>query len=72
MPNVSNVDPNAAPNKPLFLTPAELSERWGIPAGTLSQARYHKKGAPYVRLGGAIRYRLADIIAYEKARSVAA
>lgn len=51
-----------------MLTPARLSERWDIPVATLAGWRYRGKGPAFLRLNGAVRYRLADVEAYEAAQ----
>ena len=53
---------------PQTLTPAQLSERWSIPAPTLAGWRYRGKGPAFLRLNGAVRYRVADVEDYEAAQ----
>lgn len=49
-----------------LLTPAQLSERFSKPESTLAQWRWRSVGPPYLKLaGGAVRYRLSDVEAYE-------
>ncbi|WP_326964621.1 helix-turn-helix domain-containing protein [Arthrobacter sp. PL16] len=48
-----------------MLTPTDLADRWKKPARTLGQWRYEGRGPAYVKIGGAVRYRLADVEAYE-------
>lgn len=55
-----------------WLTPGDLSDRWGIPAPTLAGWRYQGKGPAFFRLGGHVRYRLEDVEAYEAANMVGA
>lgn len=51
-----------------FVTPKELSERWGVSVDRLGQLRAQRKGAAWVKIaGGAVRYRLADVVAHERA-----
>lgn len=45
----------------------ELAEHWGIPVRTLAAWRHQGKGPRYMKLGGAVRYRLEDVEAYEAA-----
>lgn len=52
------------------LSTTELAARWAINAGTLANWRCYKKGPVHVRVGTAIRYRLADILAYERANEI--
>ena len=51
-----------------MLSPARLSERWDIPVVTLAGWRYRGKGPAFLRLNGTLRYRLADVEAYEAAQ----
>ena len=60
-----------------LLTPRELAERWGMSADTLKKWRCVKKGPPFIKLGGknkegrdSVRYRLADVLAYENKNEV--
>lgn len=48
------------------LTTEELSERTGIPVETLRQWRRHGRGPVPMKLGRGVRYRLADVEAWEK------
>jgi hypothetical protein len=56
-------------NDPIFITQVELASRWRISEATLERDRSLKKGVRYMKLGGAIRYRLEDVIAYEDSRT---
>lgn len=50
---------------PLFLTPKELAARWRLALASV----YRLKDAgqlPYYQIGGAVRFRLADVEAYER------
>ena len=49
------------------LNEKQLAERWGVSVRTLQAARVKGSGAPYLRIGGAVRYRLEDVLAYEQA-----
>lgn len=51
-----------------FLTAKQLSQRWCISPSTLERWRWLGVGLPYIKVGGRIRYRLADIQAYERDR----
>jgi excisionase family DNA binding protein len=48
------------------LTTAQLAERTGIPVPTLRYWRQLGRELPYLRLGRSIRYRLADVEAWER------
>jgi len=43
----------------------ELAQRWQISEATLERWRSQRKGPQYLKLGGQVRYRLADVEAYE-------
>ena len=45
----------------------ELSEIWGVPESTLRYWRSAETGPPYVKLGGRIKYDLADVQRYVRA-----
>src|SRR5436305_1045115 len=45
----------------------ELSEIWGVPESTLRYWRCAEIGPPYVKLGGRIKYDLADVDRYVRA-----
>lgn len=53
-----------------MLRPEHLAERWGTSTGRLANLRCAGIGPKYVKLGASIRYRLADIEAYEDARII--
>lgn len=48
-----------------FLSPKELSQRWKLSYSTLERWRWLGVGPNYLRIGGRIRYRLEDILAFE-------
>jgi hypothetical protein len=55
-----------------LLTPKELADRWKVQVGTLRKWRYLDTGPAYIKMGDGrnaqIRYRVDDIIKYEKDR----
>jgi predicted DNA-binding transcriptional regulator AlpA len=51
-----------------FLTPKQLSERWGVTVQTLSNWRHAKKGPRYIKLGGSVRYPISAVERFEKTR----
>lgn len=53
----------------LFLTDVQLALRWGISVKTIRNWRADGIGPAHVKLNGAVRYRLTDIIDYERART---
>ena len=54
------------------LTPQQLSERWGgdFSVETLKRWRRIRYGPPFMYIGRDVRYRLADVEAWEKTRLV--
>ena len=51
----------------LLLTEKEVAERQGRAVKTLQNQRVHGAGIPFLKLGRTVRYRLADIEAWEAA-----
>ena len=47
------------------LNQKELARRWGISHRTLERWRYGGQGPAFLKLGGRVLYRLADIEAFE-------
>jgi predicted site-specific integrase-resolvase len=47
------------------LNQEQLAERLGLSQRTLEGWRYRGKGPPYLRLGGRIAYRVADVERFE-------
>ena len=45
-----------------------LARRWGLSHRTLERWRHDADGPAYLKIGGRVIYRLADIEAYEAAR----
>ena len=58
---------NAMEKTDEFLTEPELAERWRITVRKLQKDRLQGGSVAFLKLGGAIRYRLADVLAYEAA-----
>ena len=49
------------------LTTEELAARWQVHAGTIRTGRSNNTlPLPFIRIGGSIRYRIEDVIEYEK------
>lgn len=62
-------EPNTShgPDAPwLLIRERELAERWKTSRRTLQRWRAEGSGPPYILIGGAVRYRLADVAAYEE------
>jgi len=51
-----------------LISTRELSEIWGVPESTLRYWRSAETGPPYVKLGGRIKYDLADVERYVRAK----
>jgi len=47
------------------LTPVELAQRWKVSAAHLANLRWESRGCAYLKIGASVRYRLADVLAYE-------
>lgn len=54
--------PTAAPE---YATAAELAQRWHMTPAALAQQRYTGTGPKYLKVGRRVRYRWADILAFE-------
>jgi hypothetical protein len=50
------------------LTQAALAERWRLSERTLDRWRSESKGPAWLRLNGRIRYRMEDVLAFERLR----
>lgn len=50
------------------LTPGDLAEREGVPLKTVYQWNSTGAGPRYMKIGRHVRYRLADVIAWENER----
>jgi hypothetical protein len=57
-------------NEDCWLTRPELAERWKVPLATLNQWGSQHRGPKYALFGRHARYRLSDVIAWEKAQFV--
>lgn len=55
-----------------FLTPAQLSARWGNTIGTRTLANWRSvgKGPRFTKIGGRVAYEESEIIKWEEERSV--
>jgi hypothetical protein len=51
------------------LNQVELSRRWSLSPRTLERWRWLGQGPQYLKVGGRVVYRLADIEAFEAARA---
>lgn len=53
------------PSHPIWLTTAELAERWRMTTRTLERWRAERYGPKWHQLGGSIRYSIADVEGFE-------
>jgi hypothetical protein len=56
--------PSSEPKPFQFLTARQVQELTGISAQSLANQRHLRKGIPYHKVGGSIRYRWADVLAF--------
>jgi len=49
------------------LTTRELAARWRLSARTLERWRAEGYGPTWLTIGGSVRYRFGDVLAYERA-----
>jgi len=54
----------------VWITRPELASRQKLPRATLAQWASQGKGPKYAKFGRHVRYRLADVIAWENANTV--
>lgn len=47
-----------------LLTPAQVAELTGLAVGTLAKLRLRGEGAPFIKLGSAVRYHEDDVQAW--------
>ena len=60
-------EPSPVRNCRRLVSTKELAEMWGVPESTLRYWRCAEVGPPYVKLGGRIKYDLADVEFYVRA-----
>ena len=61
------------PHPTSLLSEIDLAARWGVSPGSLANSRSRGcSPVPYTKVLSRVRYRLADIEAYEAAQSIAA
>jgi Helix-turn-helix domain len=66
--NQLSVGPTSATgNRPPLVSTKDLSRMWDMPESTLRYWRCAGIGPPYVKLGGRIKYDLADVEDYVRA-----
>ena len=52
------------------LTTRDLARRWKVSVKKLENDRWRGGGLPFIRIGGAVRYRLSDVLAFEESSLV--
>lgn len=52
------------------MSPQELAEREGVPLQTVYGWNKQRTGPQFIRVGRHVRYRLADVLAWEESRVV--
>lgn len=52
-----------------YLTPKSLAQRWSIKPETLQRWRVANMGPRYIKIGGSVKYKIGDVIKYEKTRT---
>ncbi len=60
--------PQEDPTPEVWITRKELATRTKIPHNTLNQWASRGKGPRYARFGSIVRYRLADVVAWEESQ----
>lgn len=63
--NSNNPAPSIAAGV-IFLTERQLADRWQISVKKLQADRWNGCGVPFVKIGRSVRYRLAEVLAYEE------
>lgn len=65
-----NKQPNfPGPVAPMFLTEAELANRWNVSVKLLQKWRWRSGGPRYCKFGSAVRYAVSEIEEFEVAAS---
>lgn len=53
-----------------LISPEQLADRWTLPLATIYQLNHKGTGPRRIKIGKHVRYRLADVIAWENAQVV--
>lgn len=56
--------------EPVHLRERDLASRWKMSQRTLQRWRAEGSGPHHIRIGGSIRYRMADVLDYERRHAV--
>ena len=64
---IGNLDPPGSEMSAgeAYLTPRQLADRWQVPTSLLANWRHQRRGPSYVKIGHAVRYRLAEVTEFE-------
>jgi hypothetical protein len=62
------VEPERAAEPVRHLAQKDLARRWTCSTRTVERWRLRSEGPPFLKIGGRVVYRLADIEAFEAAR----
>lgn len=54
----------------VHLTSNELAARWRVTVRTLERWRAELYGPAWITIGGSIRYRMTDVLAWEAAQTI--
>ncbi|SKB98227.1 hypothetical protein SAMN06295920_110127 [Rhizorhabdus histidinilytica] len=57
---------NGEPSKQVYFDEVWLADRWNVSEKLIQKMRYDATGPQVTRFGTAVRYRLRDIVAFEK------
>ena len=49
-----------------FLSEVDLAARWAMSSKTLTRWRGKRRGPPFVKLGGAVRYAMSGVLEFER------
>lgn len=52
------------------LTQRQLAARWSMSPRSLERWRRERYGLPWLIIGGSVRYKLADVVSFERAHRV--
>ncbi|MEZ5913466.1 MAG: helix-turn-helix domain-containing protein [Paracoccaceae bacterium] len=64
---MTGYDPESR-GQPDWFTQAELARHWRLSIRTLARWRATRRGPPWFILGGSVRYRRDDVLAFEAAQ----
>lgn len=65
-------DPSSLETLPAVATAAQVAAAIQCTVDALAQDRYRRRGIPYVKIGGRVRYLREDVIGYLQANKISA